>query len=615
MMRTTEDISGRGTLDADVTVSQRAPEDPPLPAHTVIGERYEVREELRRDGLSRSYLAFDQEAEEPVLLRRLAADLVAPGKPMRAVLDRLRPKLGLGGRFLSGPMDADIEEDRLYVVEPLPRGVPLSAVMRRRTSEERAFGAKEVLPIVAQVAAALACIPPPHAHLEVTARQIWIDPEGSMLTGSFLLGCLEASAIARVLARDTGLASSAAPELRDGNAGDAADYFSVGRLTHALLLPTEEALSALTLGPVAEAITGLTQTDRGSRATSLDPLVEGLARLGGLPTPELDPGAYRRPRARRRPSKRAPAPREEVSAMDARLVRAAKAADAARDIDPRLLRAARSTPEDASPEPHVREIPGAASGGTQEISLDQIVDEAPLRDDLDGLDPRLVRAALDMELDDDSEEEIGEELDELLVEPEEAAAPAAPVAREATQEVTLDQIVDEVPNREDLDSIDPVLLQAALAPKSAPAEREPRAAPDTMELTLEDLQAEDARAAMVPEGVKPLPRPRRPSSPGLKASPALYDDSRSLPAIDAATLARISERPPPAQRRRSDTGAKRVMLLSIVLGLLIVLASLGYAAYRHRVASEQRQQRLEERYRQLQEEAHSEPEPEVQAPR
>ena len=591
---------GSAALDAATTVSRVGLEDSPLAARTVIGERYEVREELRRDGLSRSYLAFDQEMEQPVLLRRLAADLVAPGKAMRAVLERLRPKLGLGGRYLSGPIDADIEDDRLYVVEPLPRGVPLSSVMQRRASDERSFGAKEVLPVVAQIAAALAAIPPPHAHLEVTPQQIWVDPEGLMLTGSFLLGCLDAAAIARVVARDPGLALTAAPELRDGGGGDAADNFAVGRLAQALLLPGGEEPSALTLGPVAEAIAGLTRAKRSERHASLEPLIEGLARLGGLPAPELDAGAYRRPRARRRPSTRAPEREEEVSAIDEHLVRAAKAADAARDIDPRLLRAAR---------------PGGQ--GTQEITLDQIVDEVPARDDLDGLDPRLVRAALDMALDEELETELDEELSGLLLERQDASATAAakagsPVARvipgaarEGTQEITLDQIVDEVANREDLDSIDPALLEAAMAPAPAPRPSGPpaREAPDTMELTLEDLKSEE-RKVTVPAGVKPVPRPRRPSAPGLVlATPVLYDDSRSLPTIDATTLPPVDARVRRARAPVPSNGRRTVVASLLMLSVLIVLASLGYAAYRHQRTNQLRQQRLEERYRQLQQES------------
>ena len=599
---------GSAALDAATTVSRVGLEDSPLAARTVIGERYEVREELRRDGLSRSYLAFDQEMEQPVLLRRLAADLVAPGKAMRAVLERLRPKLGLGGRYLSGPIDADIEDDRLYVVEPLPRGVPLSSVMRRRASDERSFGAKEVLPVVAQIAAALAAIPPPHAHLEVTPQQIWVDPEGLMLTGSFLLGCLDAAAIARVVARDPGLALTAAPELRDGGGGDAADHFAVGRLAQALLLPGGEEPSALTLGPVAEAIAGLTRAKRSERHASLEPLIEGLARLGGLPAPELDAGAYRRPRARRRPSTRAPEREEEVSAIDEHLLRAAKAADAARDIDPRLLRAAR---------------PGGQ--GTQEITLDQIVDEVPAQDDLDGLDPRLVRAALDMALDEDLENEFDEELETeldeelsgLLVERQDASATAAakagsPVARvipgaarEGTQEITLDQIVDEVANREDLDSIDPALLEAAMAPAPAPRPSGPpaRKAPDTMELTLEDLKSEE-RKVTVPAGVKPVPRPRRPSAPGLVlATPVLYDDSRSLPTLDATTLPPVDARVRRARAPVPSNGRRTVVASLLMLSVLIVLASLGYAAYRHQRTNQLRQQRLEERYRQLQQES------------
>ena len=599
---------GSAALDAATTVSRVGLEDSPLAARTVIGERYEVREELRRDGLSRSYLAFDQEMEQPVLLRRLAADLVAPGKAMRAVLERLRPKLGLGGRYLSGPIDADIEDDRLYVVEPLPRGVPLSSVMQRRASDERSFGAKEVLPVVAQIAAALAAIPPPHAHLEVTPQQIWVDPEGLMLTGSFLLGCLDAAAIARVVARDPGLALTAAPELRDGGGGDAADNFAVGRLAQALLLPGGEEPSALTLGPVAEAIAGLTRAKRSERHASLEPLIEGLARLGGLPAPELDAGAYRRPRARRRPSTRAPEREEEVSAIDEHLVRAAKAADAARDIDPRLLRAAR---------------PGGQ--GTQEITLDQIVDEVPARDDLDGLDPRLVRAALDMaldeeletELDEELETELDEELSGLLLERQDASATAAakagsPVARvipgaarEGTQEITLDQIVDEVANREDLDSIDPALLEAAMAPAPAPRPSGPpaREAPDTMELTLEDLKSEE-RKVTVPAGVKPVPRPRRPSAPGLVlATPVLYDDSRSLPTLDATTLPPVDARVRRARAPVPSNGRRTVVASLLMLSVLIVLASLGYAAYRHQRTNQLRQQRLEERYRQLQQES------------
>lgn len=208
--------------------------------------------------------------------------------------------------------------------------------------------------------------------------------------------------------------------------------------------------------------------------------------------------------------------------------------------------------------------------------------------------------------------------DEVPLDP---SVPAQP-RKEPTQELRLEDLEAE----DDEVSLDP----------SVPAQ--PRREP-TQELRLEDLEAEtgkdlhpptfdgtqnlslaelehmaaEHRRAAVPADVKPVPRPRRDSTPPAVRLPALFDDGASdrprapalapVPVVNKAALNPNATSTNPGARRFAREARPRrgsVLWVAIGVGVAIILGSFAYAAWRRDQAEEARRQRLLERFQQLQ---------------
>lgn len=286
-----------------------------------------------------------------------------------------------------------------------------------------------------------------------------------------------------------------------------------------------------------------------------------------------------------------------------------------------------------------RVIAGAEAEGTQEITADQLIEHGLRDDDLgpdDGLaprpkistqeltrprarvtpdsgplDPRLVRAALDVQLEDSGEAVVdGPEPDSLdprlvraaldvqLEDSGQQKLPPAPVKpgppRERTMKIALDDI-EMVP----VAAPAPVKL---LAPVKRTAPRAQRAAP----------AAAPARTrSMTPAGVKPVPRARKASDPRLEPPPGevLFDDSPASrqrsdpppPTIAPARAAPHAERVPAPP---SNPG-RMIVAFALILGIAILAGSILFATWRRGEADDREERRLQERYRQLQLEADS----------
>ena len=276
------------------------------------------------------------------------------------------------------------------------------------------------------------------------------------------------------------------------------------------------------------------------------------------------------------------APRKE-SSLDPRLARMARAADRARPRPRRF-------PSD----------PGLpAEEGDEESSLD----------------PRLVRAALGLR-EEESEPEV----------PRDPSVPAT-AKKDGTQELALEEL-DFVPEEEaggvPLDPSVPAEARPDGTQELALEELEDLHPPPAREthgtdqISLEDLEqmAAEHRRAAVPEGLKPVPRPRRDSGLNLTAATPLFDDSsgphaaRAQPEIpdgigvpvvaQAATMPAAAAHPPTAARGRRRRGVGlTVVIVAMVLGLAIIVGSFLYARHKQAQADELRRQRLQERFQQL----------------
>ena len=698
----------------------------------VVGERYEVRGRLRDDPFSFGFLAFDQETEDTVLLRVVRPELVDAGA-RGAVLSALRKAVGIGGKFLPGLLDADRDGAFLFTTEPVPAGVSLRDVLDRRLAQGQKHSAEEALPVVAQLQAALAAIPPPLRHGDVRADLVWVDPNGLQLTGAFLVPALPAGVVAAVLQRHGDLRRRTAPEVLRDSAADAADRFGVAAIAHEMLTlappPDPGAGVSPALGPLGEPLAALLHPDPRRRTGSLDALVERLASTAGLAPPELEPAPFRSPRRFSLPRARsvpptappyadsttevdplgAEPPTEEMDAVlpdatgttegategtvqvplmasaptveerlgtdteetelaegqtsklpalagadaDAILAKAKAEAQKKREaaeplpprkrppssdpgLDPRFVRAAlaaeeeRKRAEDGEGSHHLSVVTGTATDpeaiAPPPVALAAVAPKGKKPSD-PGLDPRLVRAALGVSLEDEPEAEEEESAPGVPLDP---ATPAAP-AKEGTQELAFDELEMMGGAEEDL---------------------HPPKPEGTMNLSLDDLAEMEAerRRAAVPADVKPVPRPRKDSGVDMRA-PVLFDDGAEAPAdvvpptkphaaVSAAKAAAVAPAPvlaPEAlpasgpsvptevatdpgaakaarpraprldaqrrasQRRRRNLGVT-IVVVALVLGVGIIVGSFLYAQHKRSRAEELRQQRLQERFERLQRE-------------
>ncbi|MBC7172652.1 MAG: hypothetical protein H5U40_09510, partial [Polyangiaceae bacterium] len=195
-----------------------------------------------------------------------------------------------------------------------------------------------------------------------------------------------------------------------------------------------------------------------------------------------------------------------------------------------------------------RVIEGAAAGGTQEISLDQIVEEnAPA--------------------------------------PYDEPFPAAPAS------------LDELPSPDEFDDDALTIVSGADLIEDAP------------------IPKNGTYNSLTLEGLKPIPRPKRLESilPPPTTNPSgenyvLFDDSGHFDASVSEAL-RIPPPPlqiepsvttlrPPRSTKRTGT-ARKVLVGSLLTALAIVASSLVFATYERVEAERQREQRLEERFREL----------------
>jgi serine/threonine protein kinase len=603
----------------------------------VVGERYQVLEHLAIDAFAGTYRAFDQETEAEVRLRLVHPDLLPDESSRRRLLERLEAALGKGGRYLLPLLDADRDGPRVYVIEPVPAGASLRQVFDERFADGRSFRPVEVLPIVARLAAGLDALPTGFRHGDIRPARIWAHGDELSLGGGYLASALPEGAVAAALQSDAHRAQHA-PELAHGGPSPTTDLYGVAlvaleALIGALPESPSQAIPA-SLGGVGDALAGLLVANPAERGQSLSVLLGALSRQADAPVPVLDVGVYRDGRARSiRPLPGEPtdpsvfftptAGPSSPAAADAELddeadvptlppPAAERGADAARPIQsdevdrettrrvaypwvaesaalgdaaatPRLPdREARSSSDDvptARREARPRAIEGAARDGTQEITLDQIVEERERRAAL-AADPAPPVTPISV--------------DALGFEVAEPTEPTRP-------RVVADDLIDTLPRRGR--AVRPLPRRAA--------------APDL-------------------EGVKPIPRPRRiesilPPPPAHGPNVVLFDDSRpDAPAPESApraaeqasprphaTEAReegvtITERPPPMPPRAAI--GRWIVLVSLLAAVGIIAGSLAFASYRRARADQERELRLRERYEELRRENADGPERTAGAP-
>jgi hypothetical protein len=498
----------------------------------VLGERYEMVELLDSDALAMTYRALDQESETHVLFR-----LAAPGalgeKEARSLVRRLSPLVGIGGRTIQRIRDVDREGSMVFIVEPWPEGTTLRAVLDSRAAKGTTFSTLELLPVLAKLAEVTLAVPEPWFHGDLRAHRIYVRPDGVRVTGGFALAVLPGDTIVDALTEDVGVRRQFAPEVGDGLAGRPSDRWSVAALAWEALTgaapgPGPKSAPAA-LGELGKLLLRYLDPDPALRPTTLEPLVVALAKHGKTAVPKLEPEPFaietdapsdertqQIDHADLMPSDTTEVPltasQDRPGVNDTMRLPAVVLEDQPTkreerdlsDIDPNLLRAAavnRAMTDSGTFKLDAKELKQLGHDAKTAVDAKK---KSPSGD----LDPRLVRAALGLSLDD--AKTIPDEP------PPKASRAVRP--RNVTQELDASDLEDEA-----LAGIAPRKKVGAAAPAANKATPSP------------------ARVSGPP---MPAPRP----IPGPTSSPAPAPVVKSAPSSAAPIKSPLPPRPAPAPR-------------------------------------------------------------------
>jgi len=652
-------------------------------AGDVLGERWEIRTTISSDALYATYRGIDQETDQSVLIR-----LVGPGRlgerDAQRMAARLRLLIGMGGPVLSPIKDADQEGGRLFVIEKFPDGASFRSVLETRRAKAQTFEPAELVPLVAHLHSALSAISSPWFHGDVRAERIYVGPDRVLLTGGFVLSVTSGDIVREILSSDTQLRRELAPEAAEGVPGAAADRFGVALLVWEALLgerpPTDGKITAPpSLGPLGSVLVRYLNEDPASRPASLEPLLTALAQSAKVPVPRLanesfsvdepptdidqtelafgpDPSLSRDDLAITS-SGDTPSPSDTAkhTALDGQGKRPRDLSG----IDPALLAAANVS----------RSISDSGSFQLEDLSSAEELD-VPDTDASKGkparststsssdLDPRLVRAALGVALDDSSESSTNDTLP-VTAKPARKAISSMPAPKRGIPQRSIPQpsaagrpVLGNAGNAakplarkpasttQEIDAADlEVMTVGHKATRDVRAPSKPAHAASTFDsaetaVGAKRLEPEPEHAAFGPAAVSPIavsrssapsssPAPSFASASAMRASPAPVHPGpqplsapppRSAPSALSETPiqpqpapARIPSNPPAAPRPMGNDAPTVVAArpqvsgnLIIAIAVAVALAILGAAFwYRHVQENSARDLRIDERLREL----------------
>jgi serine/threonine protein kinase len=207
----------------------------PFAIGDVVRSRYEVRDLVGRGPLGVVYRVHDQEIEVDVALKVFDPALLEGEDAREAFRRTIRKVRKLSQQNIVRLYDEEQDGDRFYFTMQLLEGLTLRKVIGLRQEKGSRFSAREIEPILGQIAMALSHAHRHTVHGDLKPENVLILPDVLKLTD---FGMFEAVPRDRFVAaqEEAGTARYLAPELRAGGAIDPrADIYSLGALFYELL--------------------------------------------------------------------------------------------------------------------------------------------------------------------------------------------------------------------------------------------------------------------------------------------------------------------------------------------------------------------------------------------
>lgn len=614
------------TREHDERARAAAPRRPVIRVGERLVGRYRIVEVLPAAPLAERFRAEDEASARSVLIRVARPELLPDEVARRRVAARLEAFVGQGGTFLPGLLDAGLDDQRVYVVEPMPEGVRLLEVLEGRIAARRRFKAEEILPVAARIAAAIEALPSSACHGEVVAEHVHVSPDGLALAEGFL-GCVLPETSVRACLGEKPLPPGWAPEWATGAVGPAADVYGLGMLVLSMLtgeLPTQGPRRVpASLGAVGDALVPMIDPEPRRRPRSTRPLLEALARHAGLPFPELDPGRF------------SPIPRTEEPDLAASFDQERTVMMPMPELEEHAARSSQpqpaAEPDSVEPEPDddddddLAELPEEQK--TRQVSLASLgprIDE--LGGDDDDITPpdgtplgALAHGDPDAPIPPLPPPDVAEALapPRLASASRAASAPKAPPPARRTEAgapaasgpVLAPPVIAKPPQPAKPAVLPPPAAVAPLAPPKPasvpppkpvaaepPAAKPPAAKPPAKPLPPTPVvRSADPPPATAPEGP--------PSQPTISVSPIASvpePPKRRGPSLDITSTVRnlptIRPMRPPTIATRANA---RIIGMAVAIAVAILGGSLGFAAFRKYKEEAAREERLRERFERI----------------
>jgi len=208
----------------------------PFKLNDVAAGRYEIRRLIGEGPLGVVYVAHDPETEVDLALKVIRPNILPTPEDKEVFLGVMRGVKGVGHFSLNHVIDVGRDGERCFVTTPLLEGLSLRKLMALRRSRAEKFGLAEVVPIAAQVADALEAGARIGPHGDLKPDNVVILPEMLKVTDFGLAAAVPRGAFLTAQQRAVESSAYLAPEVREGGGPTArADLYSFGVLVTELL--------------------------------------------------------------------------------------------------------------------------------------------------------------------------------------------------------------------------------------------------------------------------------------------------------------------------------------------------------------------------------------------
>lgn len=211
--------------NADATCDAKS-----LRAGELVRGRYEIASCLGVGRLGAAFQAVDTDTAAEVALKLVHPGLIGNEEIGRRFLQGIRALKQISHPGMARVLDANCEADRYFVVNELLDGVPLRDIMDKRRSQGKLFTAREILPILRQIAAFFEESGVTE-HGALAPENIWIKPDGLKILDAGWVRSLPLAAAGHRLAARSRVRGYVAPELLRGRSlSPRSDVYSLGVL-------------------------------------------------------------------------------------------------------------------------------------------------------------------------------------------------------------------------------------------------------------------------------------------------------------------------------------------------------------------------------------------------